>query len=196
MRALRTIPVLKEFARDIEEVCPDAYFLNYTNPMAMLIGYVQRYTKVKTIGLCHSVQTCSQTLLKELGMEDKLEGRKELIAGINHMGWLLELKDKDGNDLYPEIKCMGIICRSFIKMSRGSFRSLSLFIYSTTITSYSAGALTFTLLPSLLITMVPYSVLIVTLYSITGFLGLITSFLSPGIHCSRPVSPLTIITAA
>ena len=104
MRALRTIPVLEEFARDIEEVCPDAYFLNYTNPMAMLTGYMQRYTNVKTIGLCHSVQTCSQTLLKELGMEDKLEGRKELIAGINHMGWLLELKDKDGNDLYPEVK--------------------------------------------------------------------------------------------
>jgi alpha-galactosidase len=104
MRALRTIPVLEDFARDMEEVCPDAYFLNYTNPMAMLTGYMLRYTKVKTIGLCHSVQTCSETLLKELNMEDKMEGRKELIAGINHMGWLLELKDKDGNDLYPEIK--------------------------------------------------------------------------------------------
>lgn len=104
MRALRTIPVLEDFARDMEEVCPDAYFLNYTNPMAMLTGYMQRYTNIKTIGLCHSVQTCSQTLLKELGMEDKLEGRKELIAGINHMGWLLELKDKDGNDLYPDVK--------------------------------------------------------------------------------------------
>ena len=104
MRALRTIPVLEDFARDMEEVCPGAYFLNYTNPMAMLTGYMQRYTNIKTIGLCHSVQTCSQTLLKELGMEDKLEGRKELIAGINHMGWLLELKDKDGNDLYPDVK--------------------------------------------------------------------------------------------
>ncbi len=104
MRALRTIPVLEDFARDMEEVCPNAYFLNYTNPMAMLTGYMQRYTKVKTIGLCHSVQTCSETLLNELDMKDKLEGRKELIAGINHMGWLLELKDKDGNDLYPEIK--------------------------------------------------------------------------------------------
>ena len=104
MRALRTIPVLEDFARDMEEVCPDAYFLNYTNPMAMLTGYMQRYTKIKTIGLCHSVQVCSETLLKELGMEDKMEGRKELIAGINHMGWLLELKDKNGNDLYPEIK--------------------------------------------------------------------------------------------
>ena len=104
MRALRTIPVLEDFARDMEEVCPNAYFLNYTNPMAMLTGYMQRFTKIKTIGLCHSVQVCSETLLKELNMEDKLEGRTELIAGINHMGWLLEIRDKDGNDLYPEIK--------------------------------------------------------------------------------------------
>ncbi|MBR5825641.1 MAG: alpha-glucosidase/alpha-galactosidase [Clostridia bacterium] len=104
MRALRTIPVMKAFADDMEEVCPDAWFLNYTNPMAMLTGYMLRYTKIKTIGLCHSVQCCSENLLKDLGMEDKLEGRTEKIAGINHMAWLLEIKDKDGNDLYPEIK--------------------------------------------------------------------------------------------
>ena len=104
MRALRTIPVMADFARDMEEVCPDALFLNYTNPMAMLSGYMQRYTGIQTVGLCHSVQVCSETLLKELGMEDKLEGRRELIAGINHMGWLLELRDRDGVDLYPEIR--------------------------------------------------------------------------------------------
>ena len=104
MRGLRTIPVLRDFARDMEEVCPQALFLNYTNPMAILTGYMQRYTKIKTVGLCHSVQVCSEHLLKNLGMEDKLEGRGELIAGINHMAWLLELKDKEGNDLYPEIR--------------------------------------------------------------------------------------------
>ena len=104
MRALRTIPVMDNFARDMREVCPDALFLNYTNPMAMLSGYMQRYTGIETVGLCHSVQVCSEGLLKKLGMEDKLEGRRELIAGINHMGWLLELKDKDGNDLYPEVR--------------------------------------------------------------------------------------------
>ena len=104
MRALRTIPVMEEFARDMEEACPNTLFLNYTNPMAMLTGYMQRYTKIRTVGLCHSVQVCSEKLLEKLGMEDKLEGRRELIAGINHMGWLLELHDKDGNDLYPEIR--------------------------------------------------------------------------------------------
>ena len=104
MRALRTIPVMQSFADDMAEVCPDAWFLNYTNPMAMLSGYMQRYTPIRTVGLCHSVQNCSEWLLKPLGMEDKLEGRKELIAGINHMAWLLEIRDKNGVDLYPEIK--------------------------------------------------------------------------------------------
>jgi len=104
MRALRTIPVMEGFARDMEEVCPDCIFLNYTNPMAMLSGYMQRYTSVKTVGLCHSVQVCSSTLLEELDMKDKLEGRTELIAGINHMAWLLKLCDRDGADLYPEIR--------------------------------------------------------------------------------------------
>lgn len=104
MRALRTIPVLEEIAAEMEEVCPDALFLNYTNPMAILTGYMQRYTNVRTVGLCHSVQVCSEKLLKGLGMEDKLEGRTELIAGINHMAWLLELRDKEGNDLYPEVR--------------------------------------------------------------------------------------------
>jgi len=104
MRALRTIPVMEQFARAIEKVCPDAWFLNYTNPMSMLSGFMQRYTGVKTVGLCHSVQGCSYWLLKSLGLEDKLEGRKELIAGINHMGWLLDIRDKDNNDLYPLIK--------------------------------------------------------------------------------------------
>lgn len=103
-RGLRTIHVLKDFARDVEEVCPDAWFLNYTNPMAILSGYMQRYTNVKTVGLCHSVQTCAQSLLKRIGMEDKAEGCDWKIAGINHMAWLLEIRDRDGNDLYPEIK--------------------------------------------------------------------------------------------
>lgn len=104
MRALRTIPVMKAFADDMEEVCPDAWLLNYSNPMAMLTGYMLRYTKIKTVGLCHSVQGCSFHLLLDLEMYDKIEGRRELIAGINHMAWLLDIRDKDGNDLYPEIR--------------------------------------------------------------------------------------------
>ena len=101
-RALRTIPVLFDFAKDMEEVCPDAWFLNYTNPMAMLSGAMQRYTGVKTVGLCHSVQVCCEGLMKGLGMDydDSIQWK---VAGINHQAWLLEVT-KDGKDLYPEIK--------------------------------------------------------------------------------------------
>jgi len=102
-RALRTIPVVEDFAADMREVCPKALFLNYTNPMAMLSGYMQRYTGIETVGLCHSVQVCTRDLLKELGMEPK-QPVKEKIAGINHMAFLLELYDADGNDLYPEVR--------------------------------------------------------------------------------------------
>lgn len=101
-RALRTIPVLRDFAEDIEAVCPSAWFLNYTNPMAMLTGYMQRFTNVKTIGLCHSVQVCTENLLKSLDIET--DGFIDKIAGINHMGWLLEVTDMKGNDLYPLIR--------------------------------------------------------------------------------------------
>jgi len=106
-RALRTIPVLADFAEDMQAVCPNAWFLNYTNPMAMLAGFMQRYTDVKTVGLCHSVQVCARSLFKTLGMLEEYETFKPLrqkIAGINHMAWLLEIYDAKGNDLYPEIK--------------------------------------------------------------------------------------------
>lgn len=101
-RALRTIPVLFDFAKDMEEVCPDAWFLNYTNPMVSLTGAMLQYTPIKTVGLCHSVQVCAKGLLEGLGMpyNDQIQWK---IAGINHQAWLLELSDK-GKDLYPEVK--------------------------------------------------------------------------------------------
>ncbi|MBQ7010171.1 MAG: alpha-glucosidase/alpha-galactosidase [Clostridia bacterium] len=102
-RGLRTIHVLKDFAADMEEVCPNAWFLNYTNPMAILSGYMQRYTNVKTVGLCHSVQVVAKRCMEHLGMDYSTHGHS-LVAGINHMAWLLEIYDKDGNDLYPEIR--------------------------------------------------------------------------------------------
>ena len=104
MRALRTIPVVEDFCRDMNEVCPDAWFLNYVNPMAMITGYMQRYAFPNTVGLCHSVQVCSHVLLCECDMIDKIEGNSYKIAGINHMAWLLELRDRYGNDLYPEVR--------------------------------------------------------------------------------------------
>ncbi len=103
-RALRTIPVMKDYADDMERWCPDALLLNYTNPMAMLTGYLQRYTGVRTVGLCHSVQQCVPRLLDRVGMGEYKDRTRWEIAGINHQAWLLKLKDLDGNDLYPEIK--------------------------------------------------------------------------------------------
>lgn len=100
-RSLRTIPVMLDFAKDMEEVCPDAWFLNYTNPMAVLTGVMLRYTNIKTVGLCHSVQVCVPELLESLDMPtDNVQSK---IAGINHMAWMLEVA-RDGKDLYPEIK--------------------------------------------------------------------------------------------
>ncbi len=100
-RALRTIPVMLDFAKDIQEVAPDALFLNYTNPMSMLTKAMITLGGVKTVGLCHSVQVCASGLLKLLDMPtDNIQWN---IAGINHMAWLLEIK-RNGVDLYPEIK--------------------------------------------------------------------------------------------
>ena len=107
-RALRTIPVMMDFARDIEAVAPDAWFLNYTNPMAMLTGALLKHSAVKTVGLCHSVQSCVPSLLRTLGHGEleELYKRKfqSKIAGINHQAWLLELRDENGTDIYPELK--------------------------------------------------------------------------------------------
>ncbi|ETT56156.1 alpha-galactosidase [Paenibacillus sp. FSL R7-269] len=100
-RNLRTIPVMLDFAADIREVCPDALFLNYTNPMAVLTNVMNTYGGVNTIGLCHSVQQCIPGLFDHLGIDKT--GVQAKIAGINHMAWLLEVT-KDGEDLYPEIK--------------------------------------------------------------------------------------------
>ncbi|MFA9557654.1 alpha-glucosidase/alpha-galactosidase [Evansella sp. AB-rgal1] len=100
-RSLRTIPVMMDFAKDMEEVCPDAWFLNYTNPMAALTGTMLRYTNIKTVGLCHSVQICADHLLK--GLEMPTDNVVWKIAGINHLAWLLEIS-RNGEDLYAEIK--------------------------------------------------------------------------------------------
>lgn len=100
-RALRTIPVMFDFAKDMQEVCPNAWFLNYTNPMAILTGAMLRHTGVKTVGLCHSVQICADHLLRDLRMPT--DNVRYHIAGINHMAWLLEVT-RHGIDLYPEIK--------------------------------------------------------------------------------------------
>ena len=107
-RALRTIPVMLDFAADMEKVCPNAWFLNYTNPMCMLTGAMLRGTSIKTVGLCHSVQCCATSLLDSLDLykgEGERAGLRQKVAGINHMAWLLEVT-LNGRDLYPEVKAL------------------------------------------------------------------------------------------
>lgn len=100
-RALRTIPVMLDYCRIIEDTAPGALLLNYVNPMAMLTGAILRATNVRCVGLCHSVQGCARWLCRMLELpEDNLHWR---IAGINHQAWLLEIS-REGVDLYPEIK--------------------------------------------------------------------------------------------
>ena len=100
-RGIRTIPVVLDYCRIIEKVAPDALFINYANPMAILTGAILKATSVQAVGLCHSVQGCAGHLCRELDLpDDNLRWR---IAGINHQGWLLEIT-RNGENLYPEIK--------------------------------------------------------------------------------------------
>ncbi|MBQ2768987.1 MAG: alpha-glucosidase/alpha-galactosidase [Clostridia bacterium] len=102
-RGLRTIPVMKRYADVMEKVCPNTLFLNYSNPMSILSGYMQRYTKINTVGLCHSCQVVTQSLAEWLNMPE-LNDTTYTLAGINHMCWMLSIKDKNGNDMYPALK--------------------------------------------------------------------------------------------
>jgi alpha-galactosidase len=99
MRGLRTIPVLLDVCRDMEELCPDALLLQYVNPMAMLCWAVARGSTIRTIGLCHSVQWTARDLAADLGV-DRLDYR---CAGINHLAFYLELTH-DGRDVYPQLR--------------------------------------------------------------------------------------------
>ncbi len=97
-RALRTIPVMVEIVRDIQEICPKAVLLNYVNPMAMMCMAIGRTSSITFTGLCHGVQTTLDLLSRYVGV--KKEEIDYLAAGINHMAWFLKL-EKAGKDLYP-----------------------------------------------------------------------------------------------
>ncbi len=100
-RSLRTIPIMLDFCRDIEKYAPKAYMLNYTNPMTMLCRAMQRESKVKTVGLCHSVQGLAPGLGRWIGAKaEEIVGE---CAGINHQAWLLRF-ERNGKDAYPELR--------------------------------------------------------------------------------------------
>jgi len=101
MRGLRTIPVYLEITRDMEELCPEVTLLNYVNPMSMVTWALNRATKIKTVGLCHSVQGTSEQIAHDIDIP--IEEINYLCAGINHMAFYLKF-ERDGVDLYPEIR--------------------------------------------------------------------------------------------
>ena len=101
MRGLRTIPVMLDMCRDMEEVAGDITFLNYVNPMAMNCWAMSRATTIKTVGLCHSVQGTAEQLADDIGVD--IHDINYIAAGINHMAFYLKF-EKDGQDLYPAIK--------------------------------------------------------------------------------------------
>jgi alpha-galactosidase len=101
MRGLRTIPVLLDLCRDMEQVCPGVWFLNYTNPMAINCRAVTRSSPIRTVGLCHSVQGTAFELARDLGIP---YGEIDYVAaGINHMAFYLRF-ERDGEDLYPRLQ--------------------------------------------------------------------------------------------
>ena len=100
-RALRTIPVMLDICKDIEELCPNAIMLNYTNPMAMLCHAMQQKTSVKVTGLCHSVQGTAEMLAKWVNVP--YEEMNYTCAGINHMAWYTKL-EHNGINLYPKLR--------------------------------------------------------------------------------------------
>lgn len=101
-RALRTFPVLSGIADDMQELCPDAWFLNYTNPMAMNVWWMSVVAPtIKTVGLCHSVYWTVNDLCELIGVP--LEGTHYRAAGVNHQAWLTEWS-RDGVDLYPRLR--------------------------------------------------------------------------------------------
>lgn len=100
-RALRNIPLMLEICKDIEKYCPNAVFLNYTNPMSMLCGAMQKYANVEVTGLCHSVQHTIEMLSKWLGVN-----KDEVIykcMGVNHQAFYTIL-EHNGEDLYPKLR--------------------------------------------------------------------------------------------
>ena len=101
IKGLRTVPVLLEICRDMEELCPQAWLLNYTNPMAIACWAISDATSTRTVGLCHSVQNTAHRLAEYIGAPP--EDISHWTAGINHMAWFLRF-ERDGHDAYPELR--------------------------------------------------------------------------------------------
>ncbi len=101
-RFLRVAPVIVSIARDMERLCPQALLLNYTNPMCMIMSVAQTLSKVRSVGLCHSVQNVAGVMARIVGKD--LDDVLYCCAGVNHTSWYYRFEDWDGRSLYPALR--------------------------------------------------------------------------------------------
>lgn len=123
---MRTIPLIMDICKDIEELCPNAWFLNFSNPESRIVLAVNKYTNVKCIGLCHGIFMAQHDVSHILGRDkDTVE---VTAAGMNHFQWLLSIRDKEtGEDLYSElVKKEADFDPSFQPFTRKMFRAVGL----------------------------------------------------------------------
>jgi len=124
---LRTIPVVLDIARDMEQLCPNAYLLNFSNPESRIILAIGRYSKIRAVGLCHGIFMGHESVARIL---DRPYGAVDVVgAGLNHFQWLLEIRDAlTGKDLYPEFKESELAFDpAFEPLSRNLFRAFGKF---------------------------------------------------------------------
>jgi alpha-galactosidase len=124
---MRTIPAILDIARDMEELCPGAYFLNFSNPESRIILALGRYTRLPCLGLCHGVFMGRADVARIMGVDgEEIDVRA---AGLNHFQWLLEIRNKaDGKDMYPLLREReGDFDPTFMPLSRRLFRAFGLY---------------------------------------------------------------------
>jgi len=154
--AARNVGPILEIAQDMEQACPDAWFVNYTNPMIRICDTVNRHTRIKAVGLCHQIfigyTMVGIALAKDLGIEvpDGIEGmhagitqaplhgrvREQIVprvdiraAGLNHFSWILSIRDRQtGEDLYPLFRKRFLeLDPAFEPLTRRVFEAFGLF---------------------------------------------------------------------
>ncbi len=100
---LRTLPMVFDFVRDMEEICPQAFFLNFSNPESRIILALGKYSKIRCVGLCHGIFMAQKDVAKIMGIPT--ENVDVWGSGLNHFQWLIDIRDREtGNDLYPLLR--------------------------------------------------------------------------------------------
>jgi alpha-galactosidase len=122
---LRNIPPVMEIAYEVEEFCPDALMLNYTNPVPRLCLAISRYTDVKVVGLCHEVEHQLQRLAPLMGVPVAL--LDAVSAGLNHFSWFKELRLMDGTDAYPSLREAMAGAKGFQPLCRAMYDKFGLY---------------------------------------------------------------------